>query len=261
MKNDMTTPSFHPDAAIDARDVGDRLHTTPPSWMVQCDFDGTISHVDVTDSLLNRFGRDGWQALEDAWERGEIGSRECMQGQVALLDMSRTELDAHLAGIAIDPHFSAFVRAARERGMTVQVVSDGIDHAIHAVLQRHGLGDLPVLANRLVQTAPRRWKLLSPWASAACTRASGNCKCERLAEQQALHGRVLYVGDGASDFCVSGRADFVLAKHKLIDHCVEHGIPHAAFTDFSQALEFLPQPLAQASMRLHVQAQELELAA
>ncbi len=204
-------------------------------WMIQCDFDGTISLEDVTDTLLRRFGRPGWEALEDAWERGEIGSRECMKGQVALLDMSPGELQAHLATIAIDPHFAGFVRAARALGLAVQVVSDGIDHAIRTVLDLHGLGDLPVIANRLVQAGPRSWQLQSPHASAACARASGNCKCERLAEQQAVHGRVLFVGDSTSDFCVSGRADFVLAKYKLIDHCRAHGIAHAPFTHFGEA--------------------------
>src|SRR2546425_827163 len=51
------------------------LDTAAPGWMVQSDFDGTISLLDVTDTLLNRFGKPGWQELEDAWERGEIGSR------------------------------------------------------------------------------------------------------------------------------------------------------------------------------------------
>ncbi len=211
----------------------------PASWMVQCDFDGTISTADVTDSLLQRFGQPGWQALEDAWERGEIGSRECMKGQVALLDMDRTELDAHLATIEVDPHFAAFVREARALGMPVQVVSDGIDYAIRSVLTHHGLDDLPVIANRLVQAGPRQWRLESPWASAACARASGNCKCERLAEQRALHGRVLFVGDSTSDFCVSGRADFVFAKYKLIGHCERNGIAHAPFTDFSSTIPLL----------------------
>jgi len=212
-----------------------------PGWMVQCDFDGTISTVDVTDSLLQRFGQPGWQALEDAWERGEIGSRECMKGQVALLDMDRAELDAHLATIDVDPHFAAFVREARALGMPVQVVSDGIDHAIRTVLARHGLEDLPVIANRLVQAGPRQWRLESPWASAACARASGNCKCERLQEQRARYGRVLFVGDSTSDFCVSGQADFVFAKYKLIGHCERQGIAHAPFADFGDTIALLHQ--------------------
>lgn len=208
---------------------------TSPGWVIQCDFDGTISVGDVTDALLTRYGKSGWQELEDAWERGEIGSRECMKGQIALLDMSSEELNAALAAVEIDPHFPAFVAAARQLGITVQVVSDGLDRAIRTVLGRHGLGHLPVIANRLVQDGPRRWRLESPWASAACSRASGNCKCERLAEQRNVHGRVLYVGDSTSDFCVSGKADMVLAKYRLIDHCRTNGIAHAPFEGFDEA--------------------------
>ncbi|WP_246475209.1 MtnX-like HAD-IB family phosphatase [Diaphorobacter ruginosibacter] len=208
-------------------------------WMVQSDFDGTISVLDVTDTLLTRFGMPGWVELEEQWERGEIGSRECMKGQVALLDMSEDELRAHLDTIEIDPGFAGFVDTARAHGIQVQVVSDGIGYAIRHVLQRHGLGHLDVVANRLVQVDGRRWRLESPWASARCQRASGNCKCERLAEQQGLHGRVLYVGDSTSDFCVSHKADFVLAKYKLIAHCEQHGIAHAPFETFVEATGLL----------------------
>ena len=212
-------------------------------WMVQSDFDGTISLLDVTDTLLNRFGKPGWQELEEAWERGDIGSRECMKGQVALLDMSEAELQAHLDTIEIDPHFAGFVAEAKMHGVKVQVVSDGIDYAIRHVLAKHGMGDLEVIANRLVQTGERSWRLESPWASSHCERASGNCKCERLAEQQAVHGRVLYIGDSTSDFCVSGKADFVLAKYKLIDYCESKGIAHARFEHFGQAARLLEQVL------------------
>ena len=214
-------------------------------WVVQCDFDGTISLVDVTDSLLERFGQPGWRELEADWEEGKIGSRECMKGQIPLLDMNPAELDDHLDSIAIDPHFPNFVRAAESAGQQVQVISDGIDYAIRRILARHGLGHLQVIANHLVQDDPRRWKLQSPYASAACVRASGNCKCERLAEQRNLQRQVLYVGDGASDFCVSGKADFVLAKARLIAYCLDHQLPHAAFDDFSDALALLQDITAQ----------------
>ncbi len=38
--------------------------TAAAGWMVQSDFDGTISLLDVTDTLLNRFGKPGWQERE-----------------------------------------------------------------------------------------------------------------------------------------------------------------------------------------------------
>lgn len=219
--------------------LSSRARARAPGWIVQCDFDGTISVDDVTDSLLERFGRDGWRELEAAWERGDIGSRECMKGQIALLDMSEAQLLAHLDGMAVDPHFARFAQAAQQRGIAVQVVSDGLDRAIARILQRHGLGSLPVLANRLVQSGERQWTLQSPHADARCVRASGNCKCARAAEQQAQALRVLYIGDGTSDFCVAGKADIVLAKSGLIEHCRRNGIAHHPFTDFSEALALM----------------------
>ena len=61
-------------------------------WIIVCDFDGTISCDDVTDGILERFARPGWQQLESAWQRGEIGSAVCMSGQIELLDVSPEEL-------------------------------------------------------------------------------------------------------------------------------------------------------------------------
>lgn len=208
-------------------------------WTIQCDFDGTINLRDVTDALLQRFGRPGWEDLEAEWEAGRIGSRECMPGQVALMDMSREEFERELDGMRIDPGFPAFVAEAERLGIPVQVVSDGLDVAIRAILTRHGLGHLPIIANHLVHESPRQWRLQTPWTHPACARRSANCKCNRLAAQRETSRRVLFVGDGSSDFCVSGKADFVLAKSRLIAYCGDHGIPHAAFTDFGEATALL----------------------
>ena len=93
---------------------------------------------------------------------------------------------------------------------SAQVVSDGLDYAIQVILAREGMGDLPIVANRLLPAGPRRWKLETPWSRPDC--ASANCKCGQLAGQQAAGKRVLYVGDGSSDFCVSGKAEHVLAR-------------------------------------------------
>ena len=78
------------------------LHTILPGnpdvshWTILCDFDGTIALDDTTDTLLDRFGQPGWEKLEDDWKAGRINSHDCMAGQVALLDMSRDELDARV---------------------------------------------------------------------------------------------------------------------------------------------------------------------
>lgn len=207
-------------------------------WTILCDFDGTISVEDITDSLLERFGRDGWQAIEQAWKRGEIGSRECMARQVALIDASRDELDAHLDRMAIDPAFPAFVAAARAAGMPLAILSDGLDYAIERILGRCGIDDVPIIANRLVAEAARGWRLEFPYGRNGCL--SGNCKCSSAGIAHADHRRVLMIGDGASDFCVAGEVDFVFAKHRLVEHCRAAGIAHATITGFADAVQWLP---------------------
>ncbi len=212
------------------------------AWNILCDFDGTISVEDVIDSLLDRFGRPGWEALEQDWRAGRIGSRECMSGQVALLDMRQEELDTHLDGLWIDHAFPAFVARARELQMPIRVVSDGLDYAIHRILGRYGLDNLPLAANHLAPaTPPRQWQLTSPFQADGCR--SGTCKCACVAQARTGGAKTLLIGDGASDFCAADQVDFVFAKHRLIEHCRAAGIPYVPITGFEDALELLPRLL------------------
>ncbi len=208
-------------------------------WTILCDFDGTISVEDVTDVLLERYGLPGWQALEDDWRGGKLSSRLCMQGQIALLDVSKEELDAQIDTFRIDPDFQNFVAVARRAGWTIGIVSDGLDYAIRRILARHELTDLSVHANHLVQPGPRQWRLESPCADTSCTVDSGTCKCAIAARSQSGHRPVALIGDGASDFCVAGRVDFVFAKHRLIEHCRARDIPHTPIVGFADAIRLL----------------------
>jgi 2-hydroxy-3-keto-5-methylthiopentenyl-1-phosphate phosphatase len=213
-------------------------------WTILCDFDGTIAVDDTTDTLLERFARPGWEALEADWRRGRIGSHDCMARQVALLDMDRGELDAHLAECAIDPAFAAFVKTAHAAGVHIEVLSDGLDYAIRSILGRNGLDWLPITSNRLESAGAREWRLAFPNASATCRVASGTCKCARADKAQAARKQVLLIGDGGSDFCVAGAADFVFAKGKLATHCRAQDNPHAVIHGFTDALRLLPDLIA-----------------
>ena len=180
-------------------------------WNILCDFDGTIAIEDATD---------------------------------ALLDASREEIDSQLAGLRIDPAFPAFADAVMAAGLTLSVISDGLDYAIKSILDRHGLHGLPVQANRLVQVGERSWKLETPFADANCRVKSGHCKCVSAVRAHNKHRRVLLIGDGASDFCAASEADFVFAKHRLIEHCRHADIPHVSIVGFADAIGLLPALLA-----------------
>ncbi len=167
-----------------------------------------------------------------------------MAGQVALLDASAEEIDAHLFTLRLDPAFPEFVNAVHTAGLQLRVISDGLDYAIKAILQRHGLAHLPVQANHLVRTGERSWKLETPFVDALCRVGAGHCKCASAVRAREAGGPVLLIGDGASDFCVATEADFVFAKHRLIEHCRHADIPHESIVGFADAIDLLPALLA-----------------
>ena len=69
---------------------------------VLLDFDGTISKVDTTDMLLERFAAPAWRDIEEEWKAGRIGSRECMVRQIDLVRATPAEMDAFIATVEID---------------------------------------------------------------------------------------------------------------------------------------------------------------
>jgi len=215
-------------------------------WKILCDFDGTICLPDATDALLEQLAHPDWKAIERDWRSGRIGSRECMTRQVALIDGSERDVEAVLDGIRIDPLFPAFAAQAQGLGVEIAIVSDGLDWTIHHLLRRHGLEHLPVVANRFERVSSRGWQLSSPHARTECIAGSGNCKCAWAATAQRTAGnaRVLLIGDGQSDVCVSARADFVFAKDRLLAHCRSAGLPHRAIGGFADAVALLPDLVA-----------------
>ena len=196
------------------------------------DFDGTIAIEDTTDCLLERFAEPRWREVEEAWEAQRIGSRECLSRQVDLVRASEDELERFIAGVHIDPGFLPFVEACSAANFRIMVVSDGLDRIVRGVIARTGVS-LPIAANRLEHLAGDRWRLAFPHASANCASASGNCKCAH-ASADTLGPRIV-VGDGRSDFCAAGSADYVFAKGRLRSFCVESGIAHAAIANLTEA--------------------------
>jgi 2-hydroxy-3-keto-5-methylthiopentenyl-1-phosphate phosphatase len=198
------------------------------------DFDGTIVPSDATDQLLHRFADPSWLEIEADWKAGRIGSRECMARQVDLIRATPEEFDSFVSGISVDPAFPDFVALCRARGISMTVVSDGLDRTISAVLGRAAL-ELPAYANRLEYLGDKRWRLGFPYSRSDCKMLSGNCKCQfPEAHRGSAH---VMIGDGRSDFCISAQVDVVLAKGALAEHCRAEGLPHYAIDGFDEVCD------------------------
>ncbi|GGL10451.1 MULTISPECIES: MtnX-like HAD-IB family phosphatase [Caulobacter] len=196
-----------------------------------CDFDGTIAKVDTTDLVLTRLADPAWEDLEARWTRGEITAAACMRGQIALIGGDEAALDAVLDSVELADGFAEFVAWCQANAVPLTVVSDGVDRFIARILGRHGLDHLPVVANRLAGAALAR-SLEQPWSRAGCAAGSGVCKCQVAAAEAPSDDFMVFIGDGRSDFCVSGRADLLFARDKLAAYARSRAMPHHEFSDF-----------------------------
>ena len=214
------------------------------SWTILCDFDRTISIKDVTDTLLEQYALPQWHDIEKEWEEGKIGSRECMQKQIALLRATKAQVDELADSMQVDPYFKKFAALCEARHVRLFIVSDGLDYIIKRVMTRLGLSNLPVIASHLAHTGEDRWELTAPYANAQCGAGASTCKCAASNNIRTFtHAdSILYIGDGRSDYCVSmNEAELILAKDSLLTYCVENKLPHHAFKDFSEAAKLLEQ--------------------
>lgn len=206
------------------------------SPVVFCDFDGTITQLDVTDQILDQLADPAWREVEREWVMGLIGSRECLARQMALVGCSPDELHAVIDAIAIDPNFSEFQRFTRRKQIPLYIVSDGFDYVIRRVLKRAGVAGPFRNGSHLFASALRvdehRLTPSFPHAPEPCDHGCATCKAAVIRAHSKGRRPIIFVGDGMSDRFAIEAADVVFAKRQLLAHCREKGIPCHPFETF-----------------------------
>jgi 2,3-diketo-5-methylthio-1-phosphopentane phosphatase len=194
------------------------------SASVFLDFDGTISTRDVCVHLLETTAPDEWHEVEARYERGEIGSRECLVDEWAMVDGSEQELRALAAEVPLDPGFAPLVQALHDGGAEVTVVSDGFGFYVHDACR--GI-DVDVLTNTIDFA---RGTLEFPHEDRCCPCTTcGVCKQAPIKDARRRARTTVLVGDGVSDRKAALLADLVFAKGALAWWCDAFDVPYRAF--------------------------------
>jgi 2,3-diketo-5-methylthio-1-phosphopentane phosphatase len=185
------------------------------SCQVFFDFDNTITPFDVFDDIVARFSTDKrWQALEKAWREGRIGSKECLEGQLRSVRITRPELARYLSGIKVDPSFSKLLAMFKAQGIRPVILSDNFAFIIEGILRHNGVREVKIYANKS-RFYRDRIKLSFPYRDKRCFLCA-HCKRNNLLKQKDDGKIVIYIGDGLSDICPAKLADLVFAKGSLL---------------------------------------------
>jgi HAD superfamily phosphoserine phosphatase-like hydrolase len=202
------------------------------------DYDGTICLTQVTDILMEaHVDHDRWQALDERYLRGEIGSREELAQLVAWLPPEREPVAATAAAQPHDRTFVDFVALTRELGVEVEIVSDGYGFYVEPALEALGVSGLPI------STASTSWesgrpRITFPLGHPSCF-LCGTCKRERVLHHRGRGAHVVLVGDGTSDRFAAAHADTVFAKAPLSQWCDAAGWPYERWSTFDDVSGWL----------------------
>ena len=186
------------------------------------DFDGTVSVEDIGTHLLRRLATGDWEAIDERYVRGEIGSRQCIAELCALLPNERELLLQVASEVPLDEGFGSLVEYLRDEGAEVRVVSDGFGFYVGPRCAPFGVEGV---ASDLVGGQP-----VFPNADPGCPCARcGTCKAGPIREASRRGRTTVLVGDGTSDRHGAQAADVVFAKAPLSQVCRELGIPCVEF--------------------------------
>lgn len=215
--------------------------------IIFCDFDGTITEIDVIDLILSQLAHPSWREVEQEWVRGTIGSRECLERQMALVTASEAELNALVDSVPIDPTFAAFYGSIRKRRIPFYIVSDGFESVIRRALGKAGLGGRLAFRGRVFASA-LQWKggrleARFPHVGAECRHGCATCK---VAAMKKLAGGAfkVFIGDGLSDRFAAEAGDLVYAKGRLLAYCRDHELKARPFETFADVQADLESRLA-----------------
>ncbi len=198
--------------------------------MVFFDFDNTITLSDVTDDIIARFSiNKDWIAAENAWKRGEIGSRICLTRQMASVRVTKKDLLDYLTLVRIDPHFSGFLSMLKREGIKPVILSDNFTLIIEAILKNNGIKGVKVCANGLTFHGDHLIPSF-PHGDPHCVRCA-HCKKKSLLKKDIRDKIIIYIGDGQSDVCPCSYADMVFAKDDLLNHFRKEGRLCLAFNN------------------------------
>jgi 2-hydroxy-3-keto-5-methylthiopentenyl-1-phosphate phosphatase len=212
-----------------------------PRMLILCDFDGTVSTVDMGNEILNRFTDKGWEEIDRAYCAGEIGSRLAYTQVASLFTGSRAQMLEFVSSREkIDPHFLEFYRFCQSRGVDLKIVSDGLDFYIDAILKKNHLEDIEFFSNVTVFQHGNKLSIEFPRMNNECEKC-GTCKKGVLRDYRSNYDRVIYVGNGYSDVCPAKDADLVFAKEVLYEKFREDGTACVHYENFRDILIYLDE--------------------
>lgn len=191
-------------------------------YAVLSDFDGTITPINVMDTLYEMFGGPSTRFYMARWQRGEISTMEEVEQVFKTVKSTRHEMESFLRTVELDPGFKSLLAFCQEMDYPFAIVSDGLRWYIDYILNIHGVEELKIYAGEII-FLEKGFRFEYPWYDPVFPLRS-TAKPSIVRDYQSKGYQVVFVGDGLSDIEAAEVADVVYAKDVLLREARERGI-------------------------------------
>ena len=211
-----------------------------PHPAVLTDFDDTAAVQNVAELLLNRFGAPDWMDVRQRFRDGHIDLKEYQEITFKSIQADRATMQSYVKKHAnLRPYFQEIWGFCQANGFPMAVVSQGLDFYIQALLDKEGLGRVPIYAvNTEFQNGEISYQYEYNYPG---KEPEGNSKGFVVKSFQQRGCHVFFAGDGRSDLEAAQVADTVFAHSTLAKFCDDEGISYNHFQDFGAMLVSVQQ--------------------
>lgn len=213
------------------------MHSPAAGTLVQCDFDGTITIEDASFIMLDLFARGDWRAVHRQYETSRITVGRFNQDAFGLVRATRKELLDSIRGkVAVRPGFPEFVESCRRKDFRPVIVSNGLDFYIHEIIEEIGFPEIEVHAART--------RFHNQRVSVEYIGPQGEPVDEGFKEAYTSlfleqGRRVIYIGNGSSDYMPAKKCHHVFATGTLLRTCRKAHLECTPFSDFHDVVKEL----------------------
>ena len=206
-------------------------------YAIVTDFDGTVTTLDIGNSLCLHFGTTTQEKIEHAYAV-KADAKTWMECHFGPIKVKQQEFERVILDIAaLKDGFIKLAEFCKKHNVPFEIASGGLDIYINPILKKNNVPAIPVYCVQGTFTADGIM-IDFPFYPDMPLEVF---KASRVKYYKAQGYTTIFLGDGPSDFNAAKEADIVFATDRLVDICKQNNVAFNEFKDFNAALKILEE--------------------
>ncbi|PYZ98252.1 2,3-diketo-5-methylthio-1-phosphopentane phosphatase [Alteribacter lacisalsi] len=206
-------------------------------WAFVSDFDGTISLQDFYWMVIENYYPEGEKRFRE-WKSGEIKDIEFLSDVFSSINQDEETIINSIHRMAIDQDVPEFIKEIQNNGGDFYILSAGSDYYIQHILEKHGVRNVKVYANRGYYKN-RNVHMITDESDWHYHERYGIDKSRVVKHLKQEYDRVYFAGDSEPDSHPAAYADVTFAKDALQTILSDKGLDYVPVNSFAQIRNYL----------------------